>query len=114
MYLVTDEKTTPILPQAAPNTQGSWRSQGVLGSLIGVIVKVAGGAWSQSRGPAKKRMRVIETMALGAKKQLLLVSCDGERFLVGTGPDQVQTIVRLGSELETKETAAVAVAGECV
>jgi flagellar biogenesis protein FliO len=59
-------------------------------------------------------MRIIETLALGTKKQLLLVSCDGERFLVGTGPDQVQAIVRLGPELETKDAAVVAVAAECV
>ncbi len=45
-----------------------------------------------------KRMQVLETLALGARKQLLLVSCDGERFLVGTGADQVQSIVRLGRE----------------
>jgi flagellar biogenesis protein FliO len=43
-------------------------------------------------------MEVVETLALGAKKQLILVSCDGERFLVGTGPESVQTIVRVRSE----------------
>jgi flagellar biogenesis protein FliO len=107
MYLVTEEKTAP---QTAPKAQASWRQHGVVGELI----RFVGGGWSQSRRPAKKRMCVIETLMLGAKKQLLLVSCDGERFLVGTGPDQVQTIVRLGSELETQEAAVPAVAGEGV
>ena len=43
-------------------------------------------------------MRVVETLALGGRKQLVLVSCAGERFLVGTGPEQVQTIVRVRPE----------------
>jgi hypothetical protein len=40
---------------------------------------------------------VLETLAVGPKKQLLLVCCDGERYLVGTGPDTVQTIIRMES-----------------
>ena len=106
MYLVTDE-TRPSNPR---NTQSSWRRHGVIGALFTFVC----GGWSQSRGPAKKRMRVIETLALGTKKQLLLVCCDGERFLVGTGPDQVQTIIRLRSEPETDDVAVPAVVGECV
>ena len=43
-------------------------------------------------------MRVVETLALGAKQKLLLVTCGGERFLVGTGPDSVSTIVRVRRE----------------
>ena len=51
-------------------------------------------------------MRVVETLAIGAKKQLVLVSVGGERFLVGTGPESVQTIVRV-----RPETGAVTAGG---
>jgi len=40
----------------------------------------------------------LETLTLGARKQLLLISCDGERFLVGTGSDQVNSVVRVARE----------------
>ena len=40
-------------------------------------------------------MRVIETLQIGGRKQLVLVSCAGERFLVGTGHESVQTIVHV-------------------
>jgi flagellar biogenesis protein FliO len=42
-----------------------------------------------------KQLRLIQTLHLGGKRQLLLVECSGERFLLGGGPDNVQTIVRL-------------------
>ena len=51
-----------------------------------------------ARKPQRKHMRVVETMVLGAKHKLLLVSCGGERFLVGTGPESVGTIVRVKPE----------------
>lgn len=44
---------------------------------------------------AQRQMRVVETINLGARKQLLLIDCAGERFLVGTGPDSVQSVTRL-------------------
>jgi Flagellar biosynthesis protein, FliO len=98
MDLVTDEKIARKAPQS---------------TLIGRVLSLAGGVWGASRGQSQKRMRIIEMLSLGAKKQLVLVSCDGECFLVGTGPEHVQTIVRLGSKLETPDSSAVAVVGEC-
>jgi flagellar biogenesis protein FliO len=55
-------------------------------------------------------MQILETLPLGAKKQLLLVGCDGERFLVGTGAEGVQTIVRLGRIAAEETTVGM---GEC-
>lgn len=45
--------------------------------------------------PAKRQMELVETLALGGRKQLLLVRCGGQNFLVGAGADSVQTIVRV-------------------
>ncbi len=46
---------------------------------------------------SSRQMHVLETIALGARRQLLLVECEGQRYLVGAGPDQVGTILAIGS-----------------
>lgn len=56
---------------------------------------MAGGAWLGGPHVKARRLRVVETLPLGAKKQLLLVTCDGEKYLVGTGAESVQTITRV-------------------
>jgi flagellar biogenesis protein FliO len=45
-----------------------------------------------------RQMQLVETLGLGGKRQLMLVSCDGERFLVGGGLESVETIVRVRAE----------------
>lgn len=44
---------------------------------------------------AARQMKLVETLALGGRKHLLLVVCGGESFLVGTGAESVQTIVHV-------------------
>ena len=41
----------------------------------------------------RREMRLVETLSLGGKRQLMLVECAGERYLVGGGLESVQTIV---------------------
>ena len=76
---------------------------------------LAGWVFDLLRGLGKrdahvKQMELIETLALGGKRQLMLVSCGGERFLVGGGPESVETIVRVSAEasleLEAKNPGA--------
>ena len=56
-------------------------------------------AWhAGARGERKKHMRVVETLTLGTKNKLVLVSCGGERFLVGAGGESIGTIVRVRGE----------------
>jgi len=43
----------------------------------------------------ERRMKLTETLSLGGKRQLMLVICDGQSFLVGTGGDGVGTIVAI-------------------
>lgn len=50
------------------------------------------------RLPAIKQMHLLETLPLGGKRQLMLVSCGCERFLVGGGLDSIETIVRVQGE----------------
>ena len=69
-----------------------------VGGLAGWLLEVGAQVLGRGRVARQKEMRVVETLTIGAKKQLVLVSCGGERFLVGTGADNVGTIVRVGAE----------------
>ena len=52
-------------------------------------------SWRGQREMRQKQLRLVETLALGGKWQLMLVTCAGESFLIGGGMDSVETIVRL-------------------
>ncbi len=66
-------------------------AQGLAGWLLAMVGRLT----RPERRAARKHMRVVETLPMGPKRHLYLVSCDGERFLVGGGTDSVQTIVRV-------------------
>lgn len=68
----------------------------LFGRLIGwtqraVRERIAGLA----RPRCEPRLKLIETLQLGGKRQLMLVLCDGQRVLVGTGGDSIQSIAEL-------------------
>ena len=67
--------------------------QGLAGWLLGLLR-----GWPGQREAQVKQMQLIETLALGGKRQLMLVSCGEERFLVGGGLESVETIVRVNAE----------------
>ena len=69
-----------------------------LAGLAGWLVKAYREYRAGGRSGRRKHMRVVETLALGARQKLVLVTCGGERFLVGTGSDNVSTIVRVRRE----------------
>jgi flagellar biogenesis protein FliO len=62
--------------------------------LVGWVLDRLRGLRGDGHG-CQRQMRLIETLSLGGKKQLMMVSCAGEHFLVGGGMDSVETIVRL-------------------
>ena len=45
-----------------------------------------------------RELRVLETLSLGGKRQLVLVACGCQRYLVGVGNDNVATIVSVAGE----------------
>jgi flagellar biogenesis protein FliO len=53
---------------------------------------------------AERRMELIETLQLGGKRQLMLVSCDSQRFLVGAGGDSISSIMALPAATLPKAT----------
>lgn len=71
--------------------------QGIVGWLLNFVRSRRATRYGQQR-----LMRVVETLSLGGKRQLMLVSCGGEHFLVGGGLESVETIVRLERGLLVK------------
>jgi len=67
--------------------------------LAGLLLRL----WSDrrvARAGRTQQMELLETLPLGGRRQLMLVRCAGERFLVGGGVDSVETIVKIGEDSE--------------
>jgi flagellar biogenesis protein FliO len=67
-----------------------------LQGLAGWVMALLRGARGQR--VTQRKLQVVETLSLGGKRQLMLVTCAGESFLVGGGLDSVETIVRVNAE----------------
>ena len=57
---------------------------GRLFAAIGIEIK--------SRSHRHSRLQLIETLQLGGRRQLMLVLCDEQEYLVAAGPDSVHSI----------------------
>jgi flagellar biogenesis protein FliO len=67
----------------------------MVGALQGrVRIKWRGGARARVQ-----QMHLVETLSLGGKRQVMLVDCDGERYLVGCGADTVTSIAKVNPDL---------------
>ena len=71
----------------------NFEMQGLAGWVCGLLR-----GWRGERTAQRKQMRVVETLALGGRRQLMLVCCGDEHFLVGGGMDSVETIVRVKAD----------------
>jgi flagellar biogenesis protein FliO len=56
---------------------------------------------------AKPRMELIEMLQLGGKRQLMLVLCDGQRYLVGAGGDSIHSIASIRSQVASYTASSV-------
>jgi flagellar biogenesis protein FliO len=70
---------------------------GLAGWLLGFVRGRRGMRHGQQR-----LMKVIETLPVGGKRQLMLVRCGDEHFLVGGGFESVETIVRVKSGMSAE------------
>lgn len=62
--------------------------------LTGVLLRL----WADRRAAKagdSRQMELLETLSLGGKRQLMLVRCGEERFLVGGSLDCIETMVKL-------------------
>jgi flagellar biogenesis protein FliO len=84
-------------------TVTAWASDaGLAGWVLDLLRGLRGQRESQ-----QKQLQLVETLPLGGKRQLMLVSCAGERFLVGAGLESVETIVRLKAEVSPNTGASL-------
>jgi flagellar biogenesis protein FliO len=82
--------------QVAGQTSERARPQGPDGLVGWVLARLR-----QFRGAhtaEHREMRLVETLSLGGKRQLMLVECGGVRYLVGGGLESVQTIVQASAQ----------------
>ena len=69
---------------------------GLAGWLLECFTALRARVQRAAIAPARE-LHVLETLSLGGRRQLTLVSCGDERVLVGCGADQVQTIVQIAT-----------------
>src|SRR5271168_2902981 len=87
-----------VSPQNS-NEAAASEVQGLAGWVLGLAQ-----SWREPRVSQKKQLQLVETLSLGRKRQLMLVTCAGESFLVGGSFESVETIVRLRAESSTSLT----------
>ena len=110
MHLVSEKKEEiSFVEESSPK---------VVGGLAGWVLEIARRArvcnWSGESASKKKQMFVLEKLILGPKKELILVSCGGERYLVGVGAESIQTILKMGSENNGDSKTREKGASECI
>lgn len=79
------------------NIADSVYGRDIVGWLIEWLAVLCGGLRVGGVRGVVPRMLVLETLVIGPKKQLVLVSCEGEKYLIATGPETVQAIQRVES-----------------
>lgn len=84
-----------VLP-AADVSVGAEMARVVL-SLAGIIGLILAAGWLSRRlqartQPGGRRIRCVESFAVGARERMLLIDADGKRLLVGVGPGGMRTL----------------------
>jgi flagellar biogenesis protein FliO len=76
------------------------KMQGLAGWALDLLRRLRGQPDIEQR-----QLRLVETLPLGGKRQLMLVTCAGESFLIGGGLESVETIVRVRAEVSLDAAA---------
>ena len=84
-------------PIAAPDINVGGELVRVVLSLLGIIALILVAGWLSRRlqrrsGSAGRRIRCVETFALGTRERLLLLDADGQRLLIGIGAGGMRTL----------------------
>ncbi|NYF52204.1 flagellar biosynthetic protein FliO [Tunturiibacter gelidoferens] len=84
-----------LLRGVRPNLDeaSAYEVEGLAGWVLGLVR-----GWRGQRVSQEKKLQLVETLPLGGRRQLMLVTCAGESFLVGGSFESVDTIVRLKAE----------------
>ena len=74
--------------------------------LIARLVALCDGMRWSPGGAGGQHMLVLETLSIGSKKQLVLVRCEGETYLIATGPETVQAIHRVEPRVSNRSVVS--------
>ncbi|SNS45085.1 Flagellar biosynthesis protein, FliO [Granulicella rosea] len=74
---------------------------GLAGWLIAAFAGLAAGGWRSRTAAPTRQLKLVETLSLGGRRQLVLVSCGEERLLIGIGPDSVDSMIHLSDDAHT-------------
>ncbi|WP_266159762.1 FliO/MopB family protein [Dyella silvatica] len=83
-------------------------------SLGGIVALIFAAGWLSRRvqgraQPGGRRIRCVESFALGTRERVLLLDADGKRLLIGLGPAGMRTLhVYDGAAPEQDESTAAA------
>jgi Flagellar biosynthesis protein, FliO len=73
-------------PASSPRARGLGR--GLVWSLLERL--------GVCRARSEAQLELLETLSLGGRRQLFLIACGGERYLVGVGAEGVGSMLRVG------------------
>jgi hypothetical protein len=69
---------------------------GLAGPVVAWVQRLFRGGFAVlGKAGCERRLKLVETLQLGGKRQLMLVLCDGQPVLVGAGGDSIQAIVEI-------------------
>ena len=82
---------------AAPEINVGGELVRVLLSLLAIVALIFAAGWMSRRlqaraTPGGRRMRCVESMAVGARDRLMLIDADGKRLLIGVGQGGMRTL----------------------
>lgn len=81
---------------------------GLAGWMTGALRGRVRIKWRTGTQRRMKQMQILEALSLGEKRQVVLIVCNGERYLVGCGANTVATITKLNSAIETLPNVKIA------
>jgi flagellar protein FliO/FliZ len=89
--------TLAAAPAAAPEFNAAGELVRLVLSLLGIIGLILAAGWLTRRmqrrpGAVGRRIRCVESFAVGARDRLLLLDADGKRLLIGMGPGGMRTL----------------------
>ncbi|HET6431130.1 flagellar biosynthetic protein FliO [Dyella sp.] len=95
---------------AAPEINVGAELVRVVLSLAGIIALIFAAGWLSKRlagraTPGGRRIRCVETLAIGARDRVLLIEANGKRLLVGVGQGGMRTLHVYNGEIDTAHDA---------
>ena len=91
------QTTAPAAAAAAAEFDAAGELVRVVLSLIGIVVLIFAAGWISRRlqrrsGGGGRRIRCVESFAVGTRDRLMLIDADGKRMLIGTGTGGMRTL----------------------